>query len=554
MNSRFDLLAKALAGGVARRAARGGQAACFPEPTGDNGHAFDDLARALTEALPRREALRRLGGGLAATMLASLGLHKVVWGQAVQPAQSCTCNGVTYDPQKECCTPAGVQKKWPIENLAACPNRVKRPEHVPTPTYGCGNAERNFPDRFLEANFVRCCNAHDICYDTCNTNRDICDRDLFICGTAVCLLAYPLGGPIRTTCLGIVEGAYAAVRFKGQQYYDGAQKLACNCCEGDSCGCPSGQIVINGRCGCPVDKSLCNDMCVDTGTDPNNCGRCGNVCSAGQSCVSGRCEGGGSTCPDGLTSCNGVCVDTNNDLRNCGACGRVCPEQLNAVGTCNGGYCGGVCNAGYYHCDLNDHRGCETDIRTDPRNCGGCGNVCASGQRCVDRKCVDGGSTCPDGLTRCNGFCVDPSSDSNNCGACGNRCTGGWACRNGECQCPGFAPRTCTAPDGSRFCCSQSDQCCGNKCCISSLPVCCGPTSRGNYYCLAPGGIMCTGPDGGGFCCPVVGGQTPYCCGDGCCPANVPVCCTILGAFVCCENPNYCGRILPGCERAARLP
>jgi hypothetical protein len=48
---------------------------------GHNGAAFDQLARLLAGELPRREALRRIGGGLAGAVLASLGLGKV-WGQA----------------------------------------------------------------------------------------------------------------------------------------------------------------------------------------------------------------------------------------------------------------------------------------------------------------------------------------------------------------------------------------------------------------------------------------------------------------------------------------
>jgi hypothetical protein len=41
---------------------------------------FDELAKALAEGVSRREALRRLGGGLLTAMLASLGLE-TAWGQ-----------------------------------------------------------------------------------------------------------------------------------------------------------------------------------------------------------------------------------------------------------------------------------------------------------------------------------------------------------------------------------------------------------------------------------------------------------------------------------------
>jgi hypothetical protein len=43
-------------------------------------HQFDELAKALAGGLSRREALRRLGGGLAVSLLATLGVGKA-WGQ-----------------------------------------------------------------------------------------------------------------------------------------------------------------------------------------------------------------------------------------------------------------------------------------------------------------------------------------------------------------------------------------------------------------------------------------------------------------------------------------
>lgn len=38
---------------------------------------------------------------------------------------------------------------------------------------------------------------------------------------------------------------------------------------------------------CPT--ALCNGVCVNSETDPAHCGRCGNSCSSGEECVSGRC-------------------------------------------------------------------------------------------------------------------------------------------------------------------------------------------------------------------------------------------------------------------------
>jgi hypothetical protein len=69
-------------------------------------------------------------------------------------------------------------------------------------------------------------------------------------------------------------------------------------------------------------------ICVNIQTDPNNCGRCGKVCTGGKTCQSGTCNcptgqslSNGMCCPNGLTNCGGTCTDTSKDLNNCGGCG-----------------------------------------------------------------------------------------------------------------------------------------------------------------------------------------------------------------------------------------
>jgi hypothetical protein len=56
----------------------------------ENRFDLDALAKTLASGLPRREALRRLGGGLAGALLASLGLGKA-WGQNSNAAPSAFC-------------------------------------------------------------------------------------------------------------------------------------------------------------------------------------------------------------------------------------------------------------------------------------------------------------------------------------------------------------------------------------------------------------------------------------------------------------------------------
>jgi hypothetical protein len=62
-------------------------------------HRFDELAKALAGGLSRREALRRLGGGVAAALMSTLGLGKA-WGQIGAVACGDYCKGaVGFDPK-----------------------------------------------------------------------------------------------------------------------------------------------------------------------------------------------------------------------------------------------------------------------------------------------------------------------------------------------------------------------------------------------------------------------------------------------------------------------
>jgi hypothetical protein len=104
-------------------------------------------------------------------------------------------------------------------------------------------------------------------------------------------------------------------------------------------------IVINCDGSCSL--TTCGSSCVNTATDPTNCGAgaagCNNVCptpaNSVHTCASGVC---GFTCNGVTGSSNWVknlagtaCVDTNNDNANCGAPGQACT----GIQTCQAGVC-----------------------------------------------------------------------------------------------------------------------------------------------------------------------------------------------------------------------
>lgn len=54
-----------------------------------------------------------------------------------------------------------------------------------------------------------------------------------------------------------------------------------------------GQVLFDAASSCPVctpPQVSCNGACVNTQTDANNCGACGNVCAVGSSCQAGTCK------------------------------------------------------------------------------------------------------------------------------------------------------------------------------------------------------------------------------------------------------------------------
>src|SRR5690349_18694449 len=61
---------------------------------------------------------------------------------------------------------------------------------------------------------------------------------------------------------------------------------------------------------CDAGLTACHGNCVDTSSDPYNCGGCDDAC------YEGYCSGGSCViaqeCPPGATDCFGSCVDTSS--------------------------------------------------------------------------------------------------------------------------------------------------------------------------------------------------------------------------------------------------
>jgi hypothetical protein len=276
---------------------------------------------------------------------------------------------------------------------------------------------------------------------------------------------------------------------------------------------------------CPPGQVDCGGGCVDTESDPLNCGECGFTCGA-DPCVGGVCippaddAPPAPSCPEGQVVCGGgACTDLLTDPVNCGACGVTCGAD-----PCVGGMCTPAqpevldCAAR----GLTDCGGGCVDLAHDTRNCGRCGIGCAAGETCQagacaaarpappgcaeadvygncvcvsrdqDGRCIPPDSdpgptanepalvTCADqGLTDCGGVCIDTATDPANCGGCGVVCSPGILCDVGVC---GAAP----APPAAEPVVAEEPAAClaaGGACDPATPGLCCSGVCTGDGAC-----------------------------------------------------------------------
>jgi len=79
---------------------------------------------------------------------------------------------------------------------------------------------------------------------------------------------------------------------------------------------------------------------------------------------------------------------------------------------------------------LTNCNGVCVDVSTDMRNCGQCGNGCHASEVCQNGQCA---TICPASQVPCNGWCTSLTNDINNCGACGRSCHANEVCYNSQC-------------------------------------------------------------------------------------------------------------------------
>lgn len=134
-----------------------------------------------------------------------------------------------------------------------CPNGQTAVSNGLKPTAnGCGAKDGI---KVPNLTFGQCCDGHDICYGTCSEEFSPCNSKFLGCMVQTCL---PFAGipQLFLACNGAASTYYLAVQFFGKKAFAAATKELCDCkCDDKT-------------------KTACADKCVDTSTDPENCGSC----------------------------------------------------------------------------------------------------------------------------------------------------------------------------------------------------------------------------------------------------------------------------------------
>lgn len=199
--------------------------------------------------------------------------------------------------------------------------------------------------------------------------------------------------------------------------------LACNPAGPNTCTTPL-TCLASGMCGCaPATPSYCSatNTCVNTLTDPNNCGTCSHVCGSGMTCVSGVCTGP-------------TCTLTNGTACTPGATSPCCSSASGAS----------VCDS------------VELTFGTYD-----------TGSTFANECCLTAGQTVPATGATCCGYMVPNVTCL--CQPNGHHCVDNGDCCDGDCTASHICGQTCVA---STVGCELGDKCCSTNLACPTTNVC----------------------------------------------------------------------------------
>lgn len=329
---------------------------------------FDDLARALSEPMPRRRVLRLFGGIVVAAAIPGTAAAAGVSRRPSRRTGNCPA-GQTY-----------CQAALPT-NYTCCdkynPVCCSSPSAVLCCKEGCscGRDSRNYPDcvdcprcakGYEECGEYGCCQPGTYCAST--SKRVLCcRRGESGCGSRCCAKGLRCRNPKDGTCEECPKGKEACGKKccpKGSYCCNPAKSICCSkrtgsCCNTGRTGKPQWtccndpascayeaeedgtyKLKTASRTCCPPERtvpvgavktccppgylSLGGKLVVPPGGKGGMCCRKDKICGSGKKVTC--CSTGSATVPElEQICCNGECRNFNFDAENCGRCGNVCP-------------------------------------------------------------------------------------------------------------------------------------------------------------------------------------------------------------------------------------
>lgn len=103
--------------------------------------------------------------------------------------------------------------------------------HIPS-SDGCGSLGMKIDTEYLPAaEMATCCDTHDICYDTCNSDKELCDLDFKRCLYKYCdSFERSLAGDILIKgCKSAAKTLFVSSMTLGCKSYLDSQEKACFC-------------------------------------------------------------------------------------------------------------------------------------------------------------------------------------------------------------------------------------------------------------------------------------------------------------------------------------